>query len=106
MARYLALWRWNTAVQWPTGSEGLKLTEKSLATIDDLIKKGEIEEYGFFPDGGSGYMICKGESTDMYRISGMLQPYMLSEVHEIIPWEKAKEIALSMGKVMVEEARK
>jgi hypothetical protein len=101
------LWRWNTAAQWPTDpSEGLKLSEQMLAAIDDLIKKGEIEENGFFPDGGSGYMICKGESTDVYRISGTFQPYMLSEVHEIIPHEKAKEIALAMARAMVEEAKK
>jgi hypothetical protein len=75
------------------------------AAIDDLIKKGEIEELGFFPDGGSAYAICKGESTDMYRISGMLQPYMLSEVHEIIPYEKVKEIASAMVRAMVEKAK-
>lgn len=103
MSRYLALWRWNTAAQWPTDpSESLKLTENMYAAIDDLIKKGEIEELGFFPDGGSAYAICKGESTDIYRISGMLQPYMLSEVHEIIPWEKVKEIV----KAMIEAAKK
>jgi hypothetical protein len=107
MARYLLLWRWNTAAQWPADpSESLKLSETMLAAIDDLIKKGELEQSGFFPDGGSGYMICRGEVTDVFRISGMLQPYMVSDVHEIIPWAKAKEIALAMGRAMVEEARK
>jgi len=36
----------------------------------------------------------------------MFQPYMLFEVHEIIPYEKAKEIALAIAKTQIEAARK
>jgi hypothetical protein len=33
------------------------LTEKNFAGIDDLIKKGEIKEFGFFLNGTSGHAI-------------------------------------------------
>ena len=107
MARYLMLWRANPAA--PTRidpSEHLKLHEKMFAAIDDLIKKGEIEEFGFFPDANSGILIIKGESTDVFRILEMFYPDILGEVHEIIPYEKGKEIALALAKAKIEAAKK
>jgi len=107
MARYLILWRENPVAPWPTDpSEALKLNEKMFAAVDDLIKKGEIEEFGFFQDGTSGYTIGKGESTDMFRCSSMFLPYILGEVHEIIPYEKGKEIELAVAKARIEAAKK
>ena len=107
MARFLVLWRRNPAAPWPTDpSEGLKLSEKMFASIDDLIKKGEIEEHCFFPDGNTGYAIGKGEAAGIYKNLSMFQPYILGEVHEIIPNEKAKEISLALAKARVEAAKK
>ena len=106
MARFLILWRANPAAPSRTDpSEHLKLHEKSFAVMDDLIKKGEIEEFGFFPDANSGYMIGKGEATDMFRCSDMFFPDILAEVHEIIPYEKGKEISNAVLKAAIEAAK-
>ena len=107
MARFLSLWRMNPAAAWPTDpSEALKLSEMMFAAIDEGIKSGGVEEFGFFPDGGSGYSIGKGEATDVFRSVSMFQPYILCEVHEIIPYEKGKEIAMAMMKAIVKAAKK
>ena len=113
MARFLALWRSNPAAipLMPTDpSESLKMHERMFAAIDDLIKKGDIEEFGFFPDtsagGASGYAIGKGEATDIVRSVWSFAPFVLMEVHEIIPWEKGKEITKGLIKAMIEAAKK
>ena len=107
MARFLTLWRNNPVAPWPTDpTEALKLNEKMFATLDNAIKKGEIEEFGFFQDGTSGYGIGKGESTDIFRRLRMFSPYILGEVHEIIPYEKGKEIMIAVAKAKIEAAKK
>jgi len=107
VARFLSLWRMNPAAAWPTDpSEALKLNEMMFAAIDEGIKSGRDEEFGFFPDGASGYSIGKGEATDVFRSVSMFQPYILCEVHEIIPYEKGKEITMAMMKAIVKAAKK
>ena len=102
MARFLVLWRINLAVQWPTDpSKYLEMNEKMWAGLDGLMKKGEVEEFGVFPDGYSGYAIGKGETADLYRNVSMFQPYIVSEVHEIIPYEKQKEIIRAVLKAQI-----
>ena len=113
MARFLVLWRLNPAaipLMPKDPSESLKFYERQFAPIDDSIKKGEIEEFGFFPDtssgGASGYAISKGEATDILRTAWMQLPYYLFEVHEIIPYEKGKEITMALVKATIELAKK
>ena len=89
MARFLVLWRMNLAAPWPTDPAELpKLAEKMWAVQDDLLKKGEVKEFGFFLDGTSGYTIDEGEAIDTFRSNCMFVPYSEFEVHEIIPYEK------------------
>ena len=107
MGRFLVLWRQNPMAPWPTDpSEGLKMNEMMMMAIDDLMKKGEIEEFGFFPDGTSGYGISKGEITDAYRRVSMFQPYITVEVHEIIPFKKGWEISREVMKAQIEARKK
>jgi hypothetical protein len=60
--------------------------------IDDLMKKGLVKDYGVFPDGGSGFIIGEGEIINIYSAVNMFIPYVSCEVHEIISYEKQKEI--------------
>ena len=107
MARFLVLWRVNPIAPWPTDpSKALELEEKVWAAIDGLMKKGEVEEFGIFPDGWSGYAIGKGETVDAYRNVIMFHPYFLAEVHEIIPYEKMKEIDRALLKAQIAAAKK
>ena len=67
------MWNQNPVAPWPTDpSEGLKLNEMMTAKIADLMKKGEIEEFGYFPDGTSGYAIGKGDILDILK-DGVLE---------------------------------
>jgi len=107
MARFLVLWRVNPIAPFPTDpSKALELDEKVWAAIDGLMKKGEVEEFGVFPDGYSGYAIGKGETADVYKDVTMFHPYFLSEVHEIIPLEKQKEIIRALLKAQIAAAQK
>ena len=107
MARFLTLWRQNPVAPQPEDFMGeLELIEGMFAVMDDLMKKGEIEEFGFFPDANSGYVISKGESADVFRRANMFQPYIRSKVREIIPYEKGKEIELAVAKARIEAAKK
>lgn len=107
MAKFLSLWRMNPAAPFPTDpSKVLEMNEKMFAAIDALINKGEIKEFGFFPDATSGYVIGEGEATDMFRGANMFIPYIISEVHEVIPYEKGKEIERAICKAQIEAAKK
>ena len=102
MARYLILWQQNPVAPSPADlSEALKLNEKIFAGVDDLLKKGEIEEIGFFQDATSGYAILKGEATDVFRNVNMFLPYFLCEVNEIIPYKTGKEITMAQLKAQI-----
>jgi len=83
----------NLAGPWPTNaSEALELNEMMWVAIDSFIKEGVVEDFGFFPDGISGYAIGKGEATDVFRRVSMFVPYMVGEVHNIISYEETKKI--------------
>lgn len=52
------------------------------------------------------YAISKGEVADILRTVWMQLPYYFIEVHEMIPYEKGKEITMAMMKTMIEAAKK
>ena len=107
MARFMVLWRMNPVAPCPTdASKYLELMERMWTVMDGLMKTGEIEDFGEFPDGISGYTIGKGETADLFRDVCMFQPYILSDVHEIIPYEKQKETIRAMCKAQIAAAGK
>ena len=113
MSRFLVLWRTNSAAipLMPTDpSERLKMLEMEYAAIEDLMKKGQIEEFGFFVDtnegGLYGYGLAKGDITEVARSAWMFAPHCLMDIHEIIPYDKGKEIRMELMKAMAEAARK
>jgi len=107
VARFLILWRRSPTAPFPTDPvEYSKFMEKTWAAIDALIKKGVIKEMGSFLDGTSGYAIGEGESIDTFRNVSMFVPYYESEVHEIIPYEKTKEIFRALMKGLITAAKK
>ena len=107
MARYLALWHLNPFVQFPTDpSKLLELNEKMWAVMDDQIKKGMVKEFGVFQDGTSGYLIAEGNATDVFTASNMFMPYIIGESHEIIPYEKQKEIIRALCKAQIAATKK
>ena len=57
-------------------------------------------------DSTSGYAICEGEATDIFKAAGMFLPQIQFEVYEVIPYEKAKEIDRARFKAQIEAAKK
>jgi hypothetical protein len=54
------------------------------------MKKGELEEIGWFLDGKSGYAIGEGESTTVIRNLSMFMSFEEFKVQEIVTWDKGK----------------
>ncbi|HVP17026.1 MAG TPA: hypothetical protein VMT42_06640 [candidate division Zixibacteria bacterium] len=106
MARYLILWHRNPVAPWPNDlKEAIKLMETMWVGIDNLMKMGEIKEFGWYLDGKSGYAIGEGESTTVLRDVSMFMPFEEFEIQEIIPWEKGKAAVREAWKIL-EEATK
>jgi len=107
MARFLVLWRVNWKAPWPTDpTKYLELEEKMWAGIEGLMKNGQVEEFGTFPDGESGYSIGKGETVDAYASVAAFHPYIRSEIHEIIPYETMKQTTRAIIQMRIEEMKK
>jgi hypothetical protein len=107
MARFLVTWHINPSAPWPTDpSKLLEMDEKMWAMLDGTMKKGELEEAGVFPEGHIGYLIGKGEAVDMFRNASMFYPYIVSEIHEIIPYEKYKETLRAVRKAHIAAMKK
>jgi hypothetical protein len=107
VVRILALWRRNPVAPWPTDPvEFSKFMEKAWAGLDDLIKKGEIVEFGFFGNGTSGYIISEADPTVGFKNASMFVPYWEFEIHVVIPYEKGKEILRALLKGQAEAAKK
>jgi hypothetical protein len=107
MARILTMWRVNPLAPWPTDpSKYLELMEKMWAGIDEAMRKGDVEEMGGFPDGHVGYTIGKGEPEDGYKYSMMFSPYFVFEMHEIVSYEKIKEITRAVVKAQIAAMKK
>ena len=103
MARFLILWHRNPVAPWPKDlKETVKLLETMWAGIDDLLKKGEIKEFGWFLDGKSGYAIGEGESATVIKDVSMFTPFEEFEVQEIVPWEKGKNAVREAWKILAE----
>jgi hypothetical protein len=91
---------------WPTDpSEASKLNEMMFAGLDELMKKGEMVDFGMFVDGTAGFGISTGEAADVFRRVNMFQPYFLAEVHEIVPYEQGKEILRGIMKARIEQPK-
>ena len=107
MTRMLTLWRINLLAPWPKDpAEAIKLREKMWSAIEDLMKKGIIKEFGYFLNGTSGYTIGEGDISEAFKDVSMFLPYYEQEVHEVVSYEKGKEILRAVAKAQAEAAKK
>jgi len=90
----------------PAPGEQAKAVEMMFAMLDQAMKMGQITEFGFFPDGASGYAIGPGEAKDEFRSTTAYFPWVISDVHEIIPYETGKEIVREVLKAQVEAMKR
>ena len=107
MTKFLVLWRRKEGSQWPSNpADYLKLLEMQWATIDGLMKKGEIKEFGWFMDGATGYAMGEGDGATVFKDVTMFSAFFDFEVSEIIPWEKGRETSRSVLKAQIEALKK
>jgi hypothetical protein len=106
MAKFLALWHFNPNSPMPTDStEMVKAADMMWAATDYLLKTGELLEFGFFPNGRSGYAIGTGEAKDEFRRAFSFYPFVEGEVYEMIPYETGKEIMMGVIKAQAEQMK-
>jgi uncharacterized protein YciI len=95
MPRYLILYKINSAIQPVDPKVALEETEANLAAVEELQKAGIFKEVGTF-NPGEGYLIAEFPSTEeAFKLAQRFWPGVLTDIREIIPWEKTKEIILS-----------
>lgn len=93
MGKFLILWCTNSAAPFPKESkEYKKFMEHIWMSIDARVKSGMLKDYGFFLESKAGYAIAEGTSEQVFKYVSMFAPYWTSTVHEIISYEKGKEI--------------
>jgi hypothetical protein len=103
MAKFLGLWNVNPMAPMPTEpAEQLNFTEMLRSAMDYLLQTGEVEEFGFFLDGTSGYAIGAGESKDEFSRSFSFYRFIESEVRELAPYKTGKEVATGVLKSKAE----
>lgn len=69
-----------------------------MAGGDYLLKTGALKEVGWFTP-QEGFAIFEADSKE--KVLAMVQPYFpyySQEIHEIVPWEKAKEAMLDSAR--------
>ncbi len=103
MAKFLNTWHMNPNAPWPTDpAETIKLAEVMFAMIDKGLKEGGTLEFGYFPDGHSGYAIFSGETKDQMGRVFSFYPWIIAEVREMIPYETGKNTMRGVMKAQAE----
>jgi hypothetical protein len=107
MTTFLVLWRFNPLAPWPTDpAEMVKLSDMLNAQIDQRLKTGEIQEFGYFLNGRLGYSISVGESANTFGRVFSFYPFIEAEVNEIVSYETAVENMKVIWKARAEAAQK
>jgi hypothetical protein len=102
MAKFLNMWRINPMAVSLDPAEQAKVFEMTWAMLDKAMESGRLLEFGYFPDGVSGYTILQGEAKDAYRATLSYYPWVISDVHEMVPYETGKEISREVMKARTE----
>ena len=104
MSKYLILYKINAATQPADPKVALKETEANLAAVDELQKAGIFKEVGTF-NPGEGYLIAELPSLEAaLKLGQRFWPGVITNIREIISWEKTKEIVLSSLREQLELA--
>lgn len=99
MSRYVILYKAIPSA-WPSDPEQvLSVWEKVIAGTDQLFMEGQLKEVGWFTN-TEGYAFVESDSKDkVLSIVNYFFPYYSHEIHEVVPWEKAKEALLASARI-------
>jgi hypothetical protein len=99
MSKYMILFKANPSA-WPSDpKQVLAIWEGAMAGTERLLKEGQLKEVGWFTN-SEGYAIVESESKDkVLEIVNHFFPFFSQEIHEIVPWDRAKEALLSSARM-------
>lgn len=85
---------------WPTDpKQKLAVLENVIAGGDMVQKEGSVKEVGWFSS-ERGYAIVESNSKDtVLGIVSAFFPLYAQDIHEIVPWDKAKDAFLKSAKM-------
>ncbi len=106
MTKFLGIWLINGTALPPDPSQQAQGIQMIFGQIDAALKEGQIEEFGFFPNGSSGYAILSGETKDAFGAAISFFPWLESEVHEMVPYETGKQMTLEVLKYQMEAMKR
>jgi hypothetical protein len=101
MTKFLNIWRMNGAALPTDPAAQAQGIEMMFAAMDEALKGGQIE-FGFFPDGASGYAIVSGDAKDIFRSAISWFPWIESDINEIVPYETGKAVTKEVLKTQME----
>ncbi len=105
MAKFLGIWRINGTALPADPAKQVQGIEMILGQVATALKEGQIEDFGFFPNGFSGFAIMNGEAADVFGGAISFFPWIEFEVNEMIPFEKGKEITNQVIKYQMDAMR-
>jgi uncharacterized protein YciI len=95
MSRFLILYKINSAIHPADPKTALEETEANMAAVDELQKAGIFKEVGTF-NPGEGFIIAEFSSLEeALKLAQRFWPGVITNIREIISWEKTKEIVSS-----------
>jgi L-rhamnose mutarotase len=93
LTKFVILWCTNLAAPFPTDSKEYKsFMEHIWASIDKRVKEGMLKDYGFFLESKAGYAIAETTAEQVFKFVSMFAPYWTFTIHEVMPYEKGKDI--------------
>jgi hypothetical protein len=107
VAKFLNIWHFNESAPWPTDPvEKAKAGEMMLGAIGEALKRGDLLEFGYFPDGKGGYAISEREAKDQFGSAAAFWPWIVATVQEMIPFEVGLEIYRGVWKSQAEAMKR
>lgn len=95
MSKYLILYTVNSAIQPADPKVALKEAETNFTAVDELQQAGIFKDLGSF-NPGEGYIIAEFPSLEeALKLTQRFWPGILTDIREIVSFEKNKEIVLS-----------
>jgi L-rhamnose mutarotase len=93
LTKFVILWCTNLAAPFPTDSKEYKsFMEHIWSSIDKRVKEGMLKDYGFFLESKAGYAIAETTAEQVFKFVSMFAPYWTFTIHEVMPYEKGKDI--------------
>ena len=96
MAKYLMLWKLNTALTPINPQERAKGYSGLLALVQQDIEKGLSKDWGCFVGEGNGYCVVEGSEVDISKMVQQYSPFCKFTSHPVASAEQMIEAFNSM----------